>query len=91
MDIVRDVVSNFRDSGTNIYDKVDEDRYFCYQQLGNKITGLDDLYLGWTYAFGGGKYGEPESVEWMEDCYLLKCKEVEEKRIIKVYEKVEDK
>lgn len=90
MDIVREVINEFRESGEEIDDKVEQDRYYCYQDVSRKITGLDDLYLGWTYYFGGGKYGEPEEVEWMEDCYLLKCKEVEETRIVKVYEKVEE-
>lgn len=90
-DYVRDVVSGFRYSGENIDDKVYEDRYYCYRDVATKITGLDDLYLGWTYYFGGGKHAQPQEVEWMEDCYLLTCREVEETRIVKVYEKVEDK
>lgn len=90
-DYVRDVVSEFRDSGENINDKVYEDRYYCYRDVAIPITGRDDLYLAWTYYFGGGKHAQPWDVEWMEDCYLLRCREVEETRIVKVYEKVEDK
>lgn len=84
-DIVREVINKFRESGEEIVDKVQQDRYYCYQEVAKKITGSKDLYLGWTYYFGGGKHAQPDQVEWMEDCYLLKCREVEETRIVKVY------
>jgi|SRR4028118_11929 hypothetical protein len=97
-EIVRDVIYGFRYSGENADDKVYEDRYYCYREVCKKITGSDDfskrgsseLYLGWTYYFGGGKHSQPEEVEWMEDCYLLKVREVEETRVVKVYERVEN-
>ena len=89
-DIVREVIHEFRESGEEIDDKVQQDRYYCYQDVARKITGSDELYLGWTYYFGGGKHAQPAEVEWMEDCYLLKCRKVEETRIVKVYEKVEE-
>lgn len=89
-DYIRDIVSDFRESGEEIDNKVEQDRYYCYQDVAKKITGSEDLYLGWTYYFGGGKHAQPDQVEWMEDCYLLTCREVEETRIIKIYEKVEE-
>lgn len=35
----------------------------------------DGSWVGWTYWYGGGKHGEPESIDWMEDAYDLDCKE----------------
>ena len=29
----------------------------------------DGTWVGWTYWHGGGKHGEPDEVEWMEDVY----------------------
>ena len=39
------------------------------------VTGIPSLYIGWTYFFGGGKYSEPNAIEWMENCYLVKAKD----------------
>lgn len=30
---------------------------------------VDGTWVGWTYWFGGGKYGEPGSIEWMNKAY----------------------
>ncbi|WP_244097750.1 hypothetical protein [Burkholderia anthina] len=29
----------------------------------------DGSWVGWNYWYGGGKHGEPEAVEWIEDAY----------------------
>lgn len=87
-DIVREIVNEFRENGEEIDSKVEQGRYYCFQEVAKLITGLDDLYLGWTYYFGGGKHSQPEQVEWMADCYLLKCKEIKEIKIVKIYEKL---
>lgn len=39
-------------------------------------------WIGWTFWHGGGKHGEPESIDWVEDSYNLKC--TEEEKIITV-------
>jgi len=82
------MISEFRDSGEPINEKIEEDRYYCYREVAKRITGLCKVFLAWTYYFGGGKYGEPWGVEWMDDCYLVRVKEVEEVRVVKIYEKV---
>jgi hypothetical protein len=46
-----------------------------------------DKWVGWTYWYGGGKYGEPESVEWMEDAYFVDAKE--ETKVVLVFTKPE--
>jgi hypothetical protein len=33
----------------------------------------DGTWVGWTYWYGGGKYGEPGEINWMEDAYDLVC------------------
>ena len=35
----------------------------------------DGSWVGWTYWYGGGKHGDPESIDWMEDAYDLDCLE----------------
>lgn len=39
-------------------------------------------WVGWTYWHGGGKHGEPECVEWIEDAYALDC--IEEEKLVTV-------
>lgn len=49
----------------------------------------DGSWVGWTYWFGGGKWGEPESMPWMKDAYELECEEREEVVIVREFHKVE--
>lgn len=42
----------------------------------------DGSWVGWTYWYGGGKYGEPEAIDWMESAYNIDC--VEEARVVTV-------
>ncbi|KVN92574.1 hypothetical protein [Burkholderia ubonensis] len=30
---------------------------------------LDGSWIGWNYFYGGGKHGEPEAIDWIEDAY----------------------
>lgn len=39
-------------------------------------------WVGWTYWYGGGKHGEPEAIDWIEDAYFLDC--VEEQKVVTV-------
>lgn len=43
---------------------------------------LDGSWIGWTYWYGGGKHGEPEGIDWIEDVHELAC--VEEEKLVTV-------
>jgi len=45
----------------------------------------DGSWVGWTYWYGGGKHGEPESIDWMKDAYDLDCKEEEKFMIVRTF------
>lgn len=47
----------------------------------------DGSYVGWTYWYGGGKHGEPESIDWMQDAYAVECKEEEKLVIVRTFSK----
>ena len=49
----------------------------------------DGSWVGWTYWYGGGKHGEPESVDWMEDAYDLDCLEEVKLTIVRTFTKRE--
>jgi len=48
----------------------------------------DGTWVGWTFWYGGGKYGEPESIEWMSDAYELTCVETEKLVTVREFTKV---
>jgi hypothetical protein len=42
-------------------------------------------WVGWTYWTGGGKFGNPEEVEWIAHAYFLDCQEEEVKTIRRTF------
>jgi hypothetical protein len=49
----------------------------------------DGSWVGWTYWYGGGKYGEPDAVEWMSDAYDLTCTEEEKVVVVRTFARTE--
>ena len=45
----------------------------------------DGTWVGWTYWHGGGKFGEPEAIDWMEDAYEVACVEEEKVVIVRTF------
>ena len=54
----------------------DYSRYYDSKSVAGQV--FDGSWVGWTYWFGGGKHGEPDAIDWIEDAYSL---EVEEKEV----------
>lgn len=46
-------------------------------------------WVGWTYWYGGGKHGDPESIDWMEHSYFLDCAEETKTVIVRTFTKAE--
>lgn len=46
---------------------------------------LDGSWVGWTYWYGGGKHGEPEGIDWMDEAYDLTCTEEEKTVIVRTF------
>ena len=42
------------------------------------VKVLDGSYVAWIYWSGGGKHGEPEEIDWMEDAFFVDCEEKQE-------------
>lgn len=47
----------------------------------------DGRWVGWTYWYGGGKHGEPEAIDWIDDAYYLDCQEEEKTVIVRTFSK----
>ena len=59
----------FRCCGEPTGVECDYSRHYESESVGIEVT--PGVWVGWTYWSGGGKHGEPESVEWMNDAYYL--------------------
>ena len=49
----------------------------------------DGSYVGWNYWYGGGKHGEPESIDWMSEAYPVNCAEEEKLVIVRTFTKAD--
>jgi len=61
-----------------------------YESYSVATQMLDGNWIGWTYWFGGGKYGEPEAIEWIEHAYELEHLQEEKMVIIHSFKKVDN-
>lgn len=48
-----------------------------YESRSVGMQCCDATWIGWTYWYGGGKYGEPSQMPWIESAYDLDCEEKE--------------
>lgn len=47
----------------------------------------DGSWVGWTYWHGGGKWGEPEGIDWMDEAYDLNVEEKEVMTTVRTFTK----
>lgn len=45
----------------------------------------DGSWVGWTYWFGGGKHGAPETIDWMDDAYDINVTEEEKMVLVRTF------
>jgi hypothetical protein len=74
----QDAISEFRSGLRNTEIEPPYSRHYEARSVAAKM--FDGSYVGWTYFYGGGKYGDPESIDWMSDAYDLDHK-AEEKLV----------
>ena len=86
-DVHWDYESEFRGSGIETDIECDWSRHYESKSLAKKLR--DGSWVGWTYWYGGGKYGEPESVDWIEYAYDLECVETREVVTVRKFSKLE--
>lgn len=51
-------------------------RYYEAKSVARPMS--DGSWVGWTYWFGGGKHGNPEEIDWIDDAYDLDVYERQE-------------
>jgi hypothetical protein len=60
-----------------------------YESKSVAAMAADGSWVGWTYWYGGGKHGEPEAIDWMDEAYDLECKEEEKMVVVRTFTKPE--
>lgn len=69
-DYIQDEENEFRCSGEPTPEiRAPFSRHYECDAVARQVSG--GQWVGWHYWHGGGKHGEPEAVEWMDDAYLL--------------------
>ncbi len=68
-----------------------EDRYSSRHYECDEVAAQcpDGKWVGWTYWYGGGKHGEPEAIDWMNDAYDVSVTEEEKLVTVRTFAKME--
>lgn len=82
----QDVSYEFREDEIVTDIKCDWSRHYESRSVAAKM--FDGSWVGWTYWYGGGKHGCPESINWMESAYDLECKEEEKLVVVRTFTKL---
>lgn len=80
-----DILSEFRPGQLETKLPSDYSRHYEAKEVARKLS--DNTWVGWTYWYGGGKHGDPDSVPWMEDAYELDVTETEKMVLVREFKK----
>jgi hypothetical protein len=58
-----------------------------YESKAVAAQAPDGSWVGWTYWYGGGKHGEPEAIDWIDEAYELTCHEEEKMVVVRTFAK----
>lgn len=65
---LQDAKNEFRCSGIETNIEAPSSRHY---EADSVYAEIEDRFVGWTYWHGGGKFGEPEAIDWIDDAYFL--------------------
>ncbi len=80
---LQDAKNEVRCSGTKTGLKAPYSRHYEVDAVAAKY--VDGSWIGWAYWYGGGKHGEPEAIDWMEDAYAVNCTEEEKVVVVRTF------
>lgn len=63
-------------------------RHYDCKEVAYQCT--DGTWIGWTYWYGGGKHGEPNAIDWINDAYFVECVEEEKLVVVRSFSIEED-
>lgn len=80
-------LSDFREGEVETDVECEYSRHYESQSVAAKCP--DGTWVGWTYWSGGGKYGEPEAIDWIEHAYDVECFSEEKLVLVHTFSKKE--
>lgn len=83
---LQDAISDVRGSGERTNLSSGHSRHYESRAVAAQLP--DGTWVGWTYWYGGGKHGEPQSIPWMEDAYNVSMHE--ETQVVRVFTRQDD-
>jgi hypothetical protein len=83
-----DYLSEFREGQVETNIPAPYSRHYESRSVARKMSDGD--WVGWTYWYGGGKHGDPESIDWIEDAYNLTCVEETKMVVVRTFTIVEE-
>jgi hypothetical protein len=84
-DCLQDAKSEIRCSGISTGVDCDYSRHYESKAVAVQCPNGD--WVGFTYWSGGGKWGEPEAIDWMDKAYDVECKEEEKLVVVHTFTK----
>jgi hypothetical protein len=84
---LQDAMSEVRSGEVETGLKCEWSRHYESKAVAAKMP--DGSWVGWTYWYGGGKHGEPEAIDWMDEAYELACTEEEKMVVVRTFARVE--
>ncbi|QGH72640.1 MAG: hypothetical protein [Myoviridae sp. ctThM1] len=85
---LEDAISEIRYSGVETGLEGRYSRHYESEEVAIQCPNGD--WVGFTYWHGGGKFGEPGAIEWIEYAYDLECKEEEKLVVVRKFTKKEN-
>ena len=83
---LQDAINEFRCSGEDTNIQSPYSRH--YESKAVALEMPTGVWVGWTYWYGGGKYGEPEGIDWIDSAYFVSVLEEEKMVTIRTFSQV---
>ncbi len=83
LDWLSDIENGIRLSGVDTGIECEWSNHYESKSVAAEMP--DGSWVGWTCWYGGGKHGEPESIDWMDSAYDVTVRE--ETQIVRVFER----
>jgi len=83
--LLQDGLEDFRCSGVETGLPCEYSRHYESESVAKQLD--DGSWVGWTYWYGGGKFGDPQAIDWLEEAYDLDVIETQEMVTVRKFSK----
>lgn len=82
---LQESINEFREGEVETNVPCPDSRHYESKSVAARMP--DGSWVGWTYWYGGGKHGEPEAIDWMDEAYDLDVTEEEKVVTVRTFAK----